>query len=313
MSLVDIVDTIFKFIGKTAIRSLIIATLILLPPSILLTYGMDSFFSTIATLPLAEETDEVMAYEDILSMSGAMAIYFVSSVLFAMASLAAALGVTIIGCSQMSDQRLHWREVLKRTFSVRLLRVYGQLFLEYLALASLFLIPVAVIAAGLAGESIAVVLIGGSLYLAAIGFVVYFWVRWAFALPAIAWEDAGIIKSFRRSLSLVKGSWWRTFGILALLFLMAQLAISIITTPIGLAANWSYYSKYFSMFESIAGEAQNSQAVTELFGSLGIGTGIMTFISSVASLVVIPLIITVMYFDLRARKHEFVEPSETMD
>ncbi|UCE04660.1 MAG: hypothetical protein JSW07_13660 [bacterium] len=62
------------------------------------------------------------------------------------------------------------------------------------------------------------------------------------------------------------------------------------------------------MIGSIAEGASDSIEFLELFDSLGTGLGIVTFISYVLVLLVIPLITVGMYFDLRARKNDFVEP-----
>lgn len=48
----------------------------------------------------------------------------------------------------------------------------------------------------------------------------YFLVRYAFIAPVIVLERTGVRKAFSRSSELVRGSWWRVFGILSLLVLI---------------------------------------------------------------------------------------------
>ena len=312
MKLGDIFDKIFRLIPKTALRNLIIAIIVLLPAAIFFTYGMDFFFSTISQFSLTEETAEATNNEAVFNIFKAVSVYLFSFFFFIISFVAATLGIIIVGCSEMTEQPLSWREAMVRTFSVRLLRVYGQIFLEYLAIGCLFIFPFIFIAAGVGADSVGITLTGVFLLLVVFIFAIYLWVRWAFALPAIAWEDAGIMQSFSRSCLLVNGFWWRTFGILILLNLIAQFAVSMITTPISLIAFWDFFLHYFEMINSIASGAPNSQMPLELFDSFGISFGIVTFISYVLMLLVTPHITTIMYFDLRARNDEFVQPPQDL-
>jgi len=65
----------------------------------------------------------------------------------------------------------------------------------------------------------------------AIGFAVYLYVAFALAPPAVVLERQGVLSSLRRSRQLVKGAWWRTFGILALVNIIAQLLANILSVP----------------------------------------------------------------------------------
>ncbi|MFD8195875.1 DUF7544 domain-containing protein [Streptomyces wuyuanensis] len=68
--------------------------------------------------------------------------------------------------------------------------------------------------------------------------VVTLWlmVRFALASPALMLERQGVIQSMRRSAKLVRGAWWRVFGILLLTVLLTFLVSLIITIPFGLIA-----------------------------------------------------------------------------
>ena len=313
MSLGDIFDRLFKLIGKTAVRNLIIAVIISVPASIIFTYGMNDFFSFIAQAGKAQAFNQIFPREYIFIMFRGMTLFFVAYAFFILAYVAATVGVTIVGCAEMSDQTLSWSDALCRTFSVRLLRVYGQQILEYLVLGAMFIIPIIFIGIGVGAKSVGIIFLGIMLIMIAGVFAVYLFIRWVFALPAIAWEDSSVIQSFSRSSFLVKGFWWRTFGIILLLTIIAQFAISIIVTPIEFVALWGFFSKYFSMIGSISNGAVDSYEILGLFDSLGVGLGIVIFISYVLMLLVTPLITVVMYFDLRARKNEFKQPTEVVE
>ncbi|MEV1054818.1 glycerophosphoryl diester phosphodiesterase membrane domain-containing protein [Streptomyces sp. NPDC049887] len=70
------------------------------------------------------------------------------------------------------------------------------------------------------------------------GAVVTVWlmVRFALASPALMLERQGVVQSMRRSAKLVRGAWWRVFGILLLTMLLTFLVSVIIAIPFGLIA-----------------------------------------------------------------------------
>ncbi|MFF2013435.1 hypothetical protein ACFVWY_30830 [Streptomyces sp. NPDC058195] len=74
------------------------------------------------------------------------------------------------------------------------------------------------------------------------GFAAFIWlmVRFALAFPALMLERQPVIASMRRSAKLVKGAWWRIFGILALTTLLtlivALIVALIISIPLGVIA-----------------------------------------------------------------------------
>jgi hypothetical protein len=64
---------------------------------------------------------------------------------------------------------------------------------------------------------------------------VYLWGALALAVPAYVLEGLGPIQALRRSRRLVRGSWWRVFGIRLLAYLIVGLISSIITIPFAIA------------------------------------------------------------------------------
>jgi hypothetical protein len=234
---------------------------------------------------------------------GELFFFIIAAILFALSFLAAALGITMIGCSEMEGQRLSWQQALRRTFSIRLFRLFVQITLECLALYGLFILLVDFLSLGLAAESGMARLAGAVTGALVIVAAIYLWVKWAFAVVAIAWEDAGIFQSFGRSFSLVRGIWWRTFGILVLLYLIAQFAISIITTPVTFILQRAFLSNYYSSWINIGVDEISPDVHYHIFQWVGFGVGIGAgiWISIIIILLIIPLITVVMYFDLKAR------------
>lgn len=61
--------------------------------------------------------------------------------------------------------------------------------------------------------------------------ILWLQVSLALAAPALMLERQGIIAALRRSAKLVRGAWWRTFGILALTYLIVFLLSFLVSIP----------------------------------------------------------------------------------
>lgn len=60
---------------------------------------------------------------------------------------------------------------------------------------------------------------------------VYLYVAFALAPAAVVLERAPVVGALRRSRALVRGAWWRTFGILLLVNVIAQFIAGILSVP----------------------------------------------------------------------------------
>ncbi|MEV6147284.1 glycerophosphoryl diester phosphodiesterase membrane domain-containing protein [Streptomyces sp. NPDC051992] len=99
----------------------------------------------------------------------------------------------------------------------------------------LALISAAIMAVGLlpgmlvgSAASAGLVVIG---FVAAFAVVIWLMVRFCLASPALMLERQSITASMRRSAKLVRGAWWRTFGILALTAVLTFVVALVITIP----------------------------------------------------------------------------------
>ncbi len=92
---------------------------------------------------------------------------------------------------------------------------------------------VGLVLAGAEGAALAVTL----LFLLAIPLAVWIYVRLALSTPAFMLETTGgrpatIRQALRRSSQLVRGSWWRTFGVLLLGLILTGIISGVVTTPV---------------------------------------------------------------------------------
>jgi hypothetical protein len=93
---------------------------------------------------------------------------------------------------------------------------------------------IALIVMVVAGAPVAaIVLISIALFVGAIVLDIKMWVHFLFIPQSIVIERRGIIDSFRRSWDLVRGSYWRVFGITLLVMFMVSATQGIIGAVVG--------------------------------------------------------------------------------
>lgn len=111
-------------------------------------------------------------------------------------------------------------------------KLFGLIFLLLLITFGVVLVGtvpgilVAVSGAGGAGAALAV--LGG---LGAGIVALWLMIRFSLASPALMLEKQSIVKSMSRSVKLVRGSWWRVFGIQLLATIIANIVAAIVVIP----------------------------------------------------------------------------------
>lgn len=131
----------------------------------------------------------------------------------------------------------------------------------------------------------------GLLYLLGVGLAtiflvlpgVWLYVAWAFAVPALFVEGVRGRQALGRSFALVKGRWWRTFGVLAVGFILAGIVSGLVQAL---------------FVVGIFADSGNDALVLVLSALAGIvGLAISTPFQAA--------LVTVVYFDLRVRREGF--------
>lgn len=164
------------------------------------------------------------------------------------------------------------------------------------------LITIGVWVAG-ALPGIVVMLAGGDVVagagLLALGFlaaaVVTTWlvIRFCLSTPALMLERQSIVKALSRSAKLVRGSWWRTFGILLLTGLIVRIVQALIAIPF-----------------TVIGVAVSNDGINDLLGTSGghpswtslIIQGVGTLIGSALTLPISAGVTVLLYIDQRIRR-----------
>ncbi|WP_405492285.1 glycerophosphoryl diester phosphodiesterase membrane domain-containing protein [Streptomyces sp. NBC_00096] len=164
--------------------------------------------------------DEVLnSLGSTLALSGAsLFLQFVGGIV-ATAMLTMIFSRSVLG--QSSSVAEAWRGARSQ-----LLRLAGLTLLLGLGAGLLILV---LILPGVLLENVPVGVLGG---FAAFGLIVWLWIRFSLASPALILEKASVFKSLARSSKLVKGSWWRVFGITVLTVVITFFVSMIIVTPL---------------------------------------------------------------------------------
>ena len=106
-------------------------------------------------------------------------------------------------------------------------------------------------------------------------------VRWVAAFPAIFAEGAGAMKAVERSTFLTANRWWRTFGILLLTYLLVLVVSLALQAVLGLGVG---------IIPGLTGDLRGAAFLV----ATSIGGGFV--------LPIPPIIVTLLYFDLRVRR-----------
>lgn len=174
--------------------------------------------------PSATVDEQLDAMGSVLLDSGVIFLVSLVGTITATALLTAVTSRAILGKPVTSGEA--WRDARPQ-----LLKLFGLILLLLLtvtAVAVVCVLPGALLG-GAAGDALTAMGSIGSVVLA-----VSLLVRFSLASPALMLEKQGIKKALTRSAKLVRGSWWRVFGIQVLSLIIANLVAMIIAVPFAL-------------------------------------------------------------------------------
>ncbi len=142
--------------------------------------------------------------------------------------------------------------------------------------------------AGLAGLSIVVTLLTALGLIGLIVGAVFVAVALVLSTPAFVLEGGTIGTAMRRSWTLVRGAWWRTFGILLLTGIIVAVLVSVLAVAIGAAF-------------AAGGDSMSDPVTGDLTGAGLALTAIMDIIVSTAITPVMAGVVVLLYIDRRIR------------
>jgi hypothetical protein len=180
--------------------------------------------------------------QDVSYLAGSFAAAGISVVVTLVAGLILTGILTVVVSRAVLGQRISGAEAWAQA-RPRLPALFGVTALVFLIVIGVLTVSVVpgvllgVAGAG-GGATLAVVVIG---LLGGVAAAVYVYVLFALAPVAVVLERAPVMRSLSRSRTLVQGKWWRVFGILLLVNVLAQIIATVLNIPftvLTLVAAW---------------------------------------------------------------------------
>ncbi|WP_369218166.1 DUF7544 domain-containing protein, partial [Streptomyces flavofungini] len=204
----------------------------------------------------------------------------VATALLTMVTSRAVLGKSVTTAEAWRDSRPQLAKLFGLTLLIPLIGA---------AIVTVGVLPGVLVAFGSSEAGAALAVLGG---LAATVVAVWIVIRFSLASPALMLEKQGVKKSLSRSVKLVRGSWWRVFGIQLLAAIIANIVASIILIP----------------FTFIAG-ALSGDGVTGFLNNTGdlgwtflIVSGIGSVVGSMLTFPITAGVTVLLYIDQRIRR-----------
>ncbi|MGW1954348.1 DUF7847 domain-containing protein [Streptomyces sp. NPDC001920] len=236
--------------------------------------------------PSATVSELARATRDALISSTLVFLISVVGAIVATALLTTVTSRAVLGKSVTTGEA--WRDARPQV-----LRLFGLLFLLLLmtfGLVSVGALPGILVAASGSGEGGAALAVLGVLGAGIVA--LWLWFRFSLASPALMLEKQGILKSLSRSAKLVRGSWWRVFGIQLLATIIANIVAAIVVIP------------FTFLGGAVSGEGATSfvEGTTDFGWTFLIISGIGSVIGSMITFPISAGVTVLLYIDQRIRR-----------
>ncbi|MFJ6216356.1 glycerophosphoryl diester phosphodiesterase membrane domain-containing protein [Streptomyces sp. NPDC092296] len=252
--------------------------------------------STLTTTLIGWGSTTTLSGADALSGSGSTSTgSLVNSLVLTFAGLIATSLLTVVVSRAVLGRPVTFGEAWAAT-RPRLLPMVGlvlTLTALLVAVGGVLLLPAGLAALAGSGRDVWMPLLVLGL-LAAVGCIVWLWIRFSLAAPALMLEKQGVKASLSRSSRLVRGSWWRIFGVTLLGRVVTGFVSVIIVMPatiVGLAVGG-----LGGVLDDSTGNSYTLPLSTLVI--VGIGTAI----ASTVTLPVTSAINVLLYIDQRIRR-----------
>ncbi|WP_329115594.1 hypothetical protein [Streptomyces sp. NBC_01465] len=133
------------------------------------------------------------------------------------------------------------------------------------------------------------------LVLTVIPLAAWLWVKFSLAPSAVVFEGRRPVAALRRSSELVKGSWWRIFGISLLAFAMAAAAGYLIQLPFSLLGSFP---------TATLGDDPGTAQIVAVFSGYLAAVLVGQLVSQIITVTVPQLMTGMLYVDQRFRKED---------
>lgn len=232
--------------------TLVVAVLVQLVSVLMQKYALDEFTVTQSTTATLDE--QLDALGSMVGVIAAEQFVLLIGTIVATAMLTMIFSRAVLGHG--SSVGAAWREARPQ-----LARLFGLTLL--LGLGASLLFAVLVLPGALAGQA-GLAVLGGFV---ALGLILWLWIKFSLASPALMLEKATVRKAFARSSKLVKGSWWRIFGITVLTAVITFFVSGVIVFPLTLVGGLLFGGGFEGMVDG-SGTASWGYLITTAIGGI---------------------------------------------
>ena len=231
-TLPELFDGTFKILKTTWKNTLLISALCFLPLSALFSISLNIFIGRVLESTSFNVFENIQRISPLLSSILLAALFFILIFLIATIFTRAVIVLNTFQVAHKKETTL--KELVITVFREKL----GKLLLQTLLIIAFFYILIllggtiigifSLIIKSLPFSNIILTII----YIAFIGFNIWFFISFSFVVEIMIYEDITVVKSIIRSFNLVKSNWWRILGIIVITNIALFFAISIISGPI---------------------------------------------------------------------------------
>ena len=306
----------FTLMRRTFSNGGILTLLMVVPFNILLAYGFPAYLASLAGVIGAQGDSQTISSEQIGQILGPIILFYLLSFVYLLAMLATQTAAVLFAWEAAEGRRMGIGEglgiVLRKPVWIVLLQTVMIVIMVMLAFFAFSLIATALIGGATAGDSpgaavallpVLMLLFGGAL--------LYFIVATIFRVHRVAIEERGPWHGLVASIALVKGNWWRVFGLLAVIALFV-IAVSL---PFALLIA----DDLKDMSAALRGGTSNDPKVmAEFYQNMAALFSwkfvVVQIIQGAATWLLLSNFLTAMYIDLRSRRGELhSDDSELLD
>ena len=178
---------------------------------------------------------------------------------------------------------------------------------------TIFGIPVAILR--LSGvEGLFIMIVGIGCAIVSIPFAIYFSIRWGLYTLPVLFEETTARNALRRSTELVKGTWWRVFGIMLAVSLISFMIYFILETSSGFLLSWIGVTEPEAVTDPL--EALRQLFAPDLSEIGWFSYTVRRLVSLSLAALTMPIGVigsTLLYFDLRIRKEAYDIEAQVTD
>jgi hypothetical protein len=316
LGFVDLMDGTFRAIARTWITALVVGGVLFAPVAWIFSMAYGELFRSYELLADASAVDgESAAFALLGRVGGAYLLMFAAAVAQMLIALFVRACVTVHAFGVLTDSPAGLRGVLIAA-AKRYMTLIGQQILLTLMYVGIYFAGFLVVAISLTVafgvESARVAAIAFTVLFVTGLIVLFAWlaVRFAVVREAVVIDGEGVVESFGRSASIVKGAWWRVLGYRILLTLMVGFSIALVTTPLFLFASLGSYAEVLGAFSSDLGTSTQGETFLRALTGLSRSVALTSYAGNLLACVVTPVFMTLLYLGLKGWKPRSETPAQ---